>query len=115
MGLGFGGLIFFYSDKYNSGLIAFGSYNPLKNNCKRDVTRLALANVATSLYTAVVIFCVLGYMGRNNMTVCIEKDMQIMADLFPEVFHNSVDEVKSMFTRDQYIDVGKNVSSLHSN
>lgn len=70
------------------------------------MTRLALANVATSLYTAVVIFCVLGYMGRNNMTACVEKDMQIMADLFPDVFHNSVAEVKEMFSRDEYIDVG---------
>ncbi|KIH62112.1 hypothetical protein ANCDUO_07607 [Ancylostoma duodenale] len=61
MGLGFG------------GLIAFGSYNPLKNDCKKDAKWLALCNVVTSLYTAVVIFCVLGYMGHNTMNTCIEK------------------------------------------
>uniref|UniRef100_A0A915MYW0 Uncharacterized protein n=1 Tax=Meloidogyne javanica TaxID=6303 RepID=A0A915MYW0_MELJA len=40
MGLGFG------------GLIAFASYNPVKNNCKKDVLKMSLANLLTSLYTA---------------------------------------------------------------
>lgn len=55
------------------GLIAFSSYNPLKNNCKRDCVLLSIANLATSLYTALVIFCVLGYMGHKNYMQCIDK------------------------------------------
>nr|CDJ87077.1 Sodium:neurotransmitter symporter domain containing protein [Haemonchus contortus] len=92
MGLGFG------------GLIAFGSYNPLKNDCKRDAKWLALCNVLTSLYTAIVVFCVLGYMGHNTMNTCIEKDMEIMVSVFPENF-SSVADVRKMFTQDQYIEL----------
>ncbi|RCN53611.1 sodium-dependent neutral amino acid transporter B(0) family protein [Ancylostoma caninum] len=92
MGLGFG------------GLIAFGSYNPLKNDCKRDAKWLALCNVVTSLYTAVVIFCVLGYMGHNTMNTCIEKDMVMMQSIFPDKFP-TVDDVRKMFSREQYIEL----------
>ncbi|KAL6723128.1 hypothetical protein Aduo_018163 [Ancylostoma duodenale] len=92
MGLGFG------------GLIAFGSYNPLKNDCKKDAKWLALCNVVTSLYTAVVIFCVLGYMGHNTMNTCIEKDMVMMQSIFPDKFP-TVDDVRKMFSREQYIEL----------
>lgn len=56
-----------------SGLIAFGSYNPEKNNCKKDVLWLSLCNLITSLYMAIVIFCVLGYMGVQNYNSCIKR------------------------------------------
>ncbi|VDM63614.1 unnamed protein product [Angiostrongylus costaricensis] len=92
MGLGFG------------GLIAFGSYNPVKNDCKRDAKWLALCNVVTSLYTALVIFCVLGYMAHNTMNTCIEKDMIIMQSVFPEKFA-TVDDVRRAFTIEQYINL----------
>ncbi|VDL69266.1 unnamed protein product [Nippostrongylus brasiliensis] len=94
MGLGFG------------GLIAFGSYNPVKNDCKKDAKWLALCNVITSLYTAVVVFCVLGYMGHNTMNTCIERDMAIMQSVFPEKFA-TVDDVRKMFTREQYIEAAE--------
>ncbi|PAV87047.1 hypothetical protein WR25_12702 [Diploscapter pachys] len=89
MGLGFG------------GLIAFGSYNNPKNNCKRDALVLALANVATSLYTAFTIFCVLGFMAHRTMSECIEKDMHIMADVYNDQF-KSFDDVKAALSYDQY-------------
>lgn len=56
-----------------TGLIAFSSYNPIKNNVKRDVIVLSIANIVTSLYTALVVFCVLGFMGHNNYIACIER------------------------------------------
>jgi Sodium:neurotransmitter symporter family len=34
---------------------------------------LSAVNLFTSLYTAVVIFCVLGYMGHRNYIQCIDK------------------------------------------
>ncbi|CAI5456363.1 unnamed protein product [Caenorhabditis angaria] len=74
MGLGFG------------GLIAFGSYNPLKNDCKKDAVRLALVNIFTSIYTAVNIFCVLGYMATRQIHACIEEDKVHLHKLFPEEF-----------------------------
>uniref|UniRef100_A0A0K0FHA0 Transporter n=1 Tax=Strongyloides venezuelensis TaxID=75913 RepID=A0A0K0FHA0_STRVS len=76
MGLGFG------------GLIAFGSYNPLKNNCKKDTIRLSAINLGTSLYTAVVIFCVIGYMGHKNYMNCIDNDMKMLMSLYPNTFES---------------------------
>ncbi len=56
-----------------SGLIAFSSYNPPKNNVKRDVLLLSFANLFTSLYTAFVIFCILGYKGYKSYEKCLHE------------------------------------------
>lgn len=45
----------------------------MKNNCKKDTILLSAINLLTSLYTAFVIFCVLGYMGHKNYMSCIDK------------------------------------------
>ncbi|GMR60957.1 hypothetical protein PMAYCL1PPCAC_31152, partial [Pristionchus mayeri] len=92
MGLGFG------------GLIAFGSYNPLRNNCVRDVKILAFINLATSFYTAVVVFCVLGYMAHNNMHSCIKGDMMKMTEVYPELFP-TYDDVRGRFSDDDWKDL----------
>uniref|UniRef100_A0A0N5A748 Transporter n=1 Tax=Parastrongyloides trichosuri TaxID=131310 RepID=A0A0N5A748_PARTI len=89
MGLGFG------------GLIAFGSYNPLKNNCKKDTIRLSAINLATSLYTAVVIFCVIGYMGHKNYMSCIDNDMKKLMSLYPTTFE-SFESMKEQISLVEY-------------
>lgn len=61
LGLGFG------------GLIAFSSYNPIKNNVKRDVFLLSVTNLVTSLYSAFIVFCILGYKGHLNFDKCVTK------------------------------------------
>ncbi|TMS36290.1 hypothetical protein L596_003487 [Steinernema carpocapsae] len=94
MGLGFG------------GLIAFGSYNPVKNNCKRDTVLLSIANLITSLYTAVVIFCVLGFMGHKNYHACLDKDMAQILDLYPGKFAD-FSELKDNVTYDEYLEMRK--------
>uniref|UniRef100_A0A914IAH5 Transporter n=1 Tax=Globodera rostochiensis TaxID=31243 RepID=A0A914IAH5_GLORO len=91
MGLGFG------------GLIAFASYNPLKNNVKKDVLKMSVANLLTSLYTAFVIFCVLGYMGRKNFDRCIEKDMSLILKVQPGLFRN-MEEVRGNISVDEFTD-----------
>uniref|UniRef100_A0A915MGM1 Transporter n=1 Tax=Meloidogyne javanica TaxID=6303 RepID=A0A915MGM1_MELJA len=89
MGLGFG------------GLIAFASYNPVKNNCKKDVLKMSLANLLTSLYTAFVIFCVLGYMGRKNFNSCIEKDMSLILKVAPGLYKN-MEEINGNITMEEF-------------
>ncbi|VIO85870.1 Sodium:neurotransmitter symporter family protein [Brugia malayi] len=89
MGLGFG------------GLIAFGSYNPEKNNCKKDVLWLSLCNLITSLYMAIVIFCVLGYMGVQNYNNCIKRDMANILAIYPNKFRN-FDEIQKNISVEQY-------------
>jgi hypothetical protein len=89
MGLGFG------------GLIAFGSYNPIKNNCKRDTIFLSIANLITSLYTAFVIFCVLGYMGHKNYIQCYHDDLTQLLNLYPDQFAN-LNEVQGNISVEEY-------------
>uniref|UniRef100_A0A915C8Z9 Transporter n=1 Tax=Parascaris univalens TaxID=6257 RepID=A0A915C8Z9_PARUN len=95
MGLGFG------------GLIAFASYNPMRNNCKKDCVLLSLCNLLTSLYTAVVIFCVLGYMGGQNFHSCLDRDMAMILDLYPGRFAN-LDEIKGNISVEEYMQWMKN-------
>ncbi|KAL3112743.1 hypothetical protein niasHT_019717 [Heterodera trifolii] len=89
MGLGFG------------GLIAFASYNPLKNNVKKDVIKMSVANLLTSLYTAFVIFCVLGYMGTKNFERCMEKDMALILKVHPTLFRD-LDDLRANVSIEEF-------------
>jgi SNF family Na+-dependent transporter len=55
------------------GIIAFSSYNPPKNDVKRDVYILSACNLFTSLYTGCCIFSILGYKGHMSYTKCIDR------------------------------------------
>ena len=52
-------------------LIAFGSYNPPKNNCVRDVILVSVANAFTAVYASIVIFAILGFKAMTNVDKCI--------------------------------------------
>ncbi|XP_039298229.1 sodium- and chloride-dependent transporter XTRP3 isoform X1 [Nilaparvata lugens] len=52
-------------------LIAFGSYNPPKNNCVRDVILVSTTNALTAIYASVVVFAILGFKARANVDKCI--------------------------------------------
>uniref|UniRef100_A0A7E4UQ34 Transporter n=1 Tax=Panagrellus redivivus TaxID=6233 RepID=A0A7E4UQ34_PANRE len=74
MGLGFG------------GLIAFGSYNKIKNNVIQDTVMLSCINLATSFYTAIVVFCVIGFMAFQTYNECLTNDFQTLMSLYPDKF-----------------------------
>ena len=42
-------------------LVAFSSYNPVRNNCMRDAYIVVLINCGTSIFAGVVVFSILGY------------------------------------------------------
>ncbi|EDV26058.1 uncharacterized protein TRIADDRAFT_23982 [Trichoplax adhaerens] len=54
-------------------LIAFASYNPVKNKCGRDAVCVSLVNCCTSLFAAVVVFSVLGHMATTKYDACISS------------------------------------------
>ncbi|VDK43714.1 unnamed protein product [Anisakis simplex] len=114
MGLGFGGKIISNLNtipdneilqKFSNSilrLIAFASYNPMKNNCKKDCVVLSFCNLLTSLYTALVVFCVLGYMGNTNYHTCLDRDMEMILEFYPGRFAN-LGEIKGNITDDEWI------------
>ncbi|XP_067629253.1 sodium-dependent neutral amino acid transporter B(0)AT3 isoform X2 [Eurosta solidaginis] len=59
-------------------LIAFGSYNPPKNNCVRDVLLVSVCNAVTAIYASVVIFAILGFKATVNVDRCIELNKDIL-------------------------------------
>ncbi|CAK9296657.1 unnamed protein product [Gordionus sp. m RMFG-2023] len=60
LGLGFG------------SIIAFSSYNPPRNNCKKDAILVSCINCSTSIFACIVIFSVLGFKALNNYETCIK-------------------------------------------
>lgn len=62
-------------------LIAFGSYNPPKNNCVRDVILVSVANAFTAIYASVVIFSILGFKAMANVDKCV--NMWVIFDKAP--------------------------------
>lgn len=54
-------------------LIAFASYNPMKNNCKRDAIFMCCITVFTATFATVDIFAVLGFKAVANYEKCIHQ------------------------------------------
>ena len=52
-------------------LIAFASYNPLKNDTTRDAILLCSIDAGVSVYASVVIFCFIGYRAQTRMNECL--------------------------------------------
>lgn len=56
-------------------LIAFASYNPMKNNCKRDALFMCCITVFTATFATIDIFAVLGYKAVANYERCVHKNI----------------------------------------
>ncbi|XP_012555642.1 sodium- and chloride-dependent transporter XTRP3A [Hydra vulgaris] len=54
-------------------LIAFASYNPLKNDTTRDSLMMCVIDASVSIYSSIVLFCFLGYRAHYKMEECLSK------------------------------------------
>jgi len=62
----------FYSFNIGFGsLIAFGSYNPLRNDCIKDTIILSVFNACTAIYASIVIFAILGFKAVRSFDLCV--------------------------------------------
>jgi len=77
LGLGFG------------GVIAYSSYNDVKNNCRRDAIFVSIVNCATSMFASVVIFCILGFKAHHRSQHCITTHTDILNDFMTTMLPNS--------------------------
>ncbi|XP_042866307.1 sodium-dependent neutral amino acid transporter B(0)AT3-like [Penaeus japonicus] len=65
--------IFFSLGLAFGGLIAFGSYNPVNNNCLRDAILVSFTNCVTSLLAGVVVFSILGFKAHETHDRCMAE------------------------------------------
>ncbi|KAB7505937.1 Sodium-dependent neutral amino acid transporter B(0)AT3, partial [Armadillidium nasatum] len=56
-------------------LIAFASYNPMNNNCKRDAIFMCCITVFTATFATIDIFAVLGFKAVANFEKCVDHNL----------------------------------------
>ncbi|KAI4574332.1 hypothetical protein MJG53_012508 [Ovis ammon polii x Ovis aries] len=74
--------IFFSLSLAFGGHIAFASYNPPRNNCRRDAVSIALVNSMTSLYASIAVFSVLGFKAASDHGQCLDRNILHLINAF---------------------------------
>ncbi|KAG3266928.1 solute carrier family 6 member 18, transcript variant X3 [Ictidomys tridecemlineatus] len=74
--------IFFSLSLAFGGHIALASYNPPRNNCKKDAVTIALVNSLTSLYASITIFSVMGFKATNDYRQCLDSNILSLINEF---------------------------------
>ncbi|CAK8683357.1 sodium-dependent neutral amino acid transporter B(0)AT3-like [Clavelina lepadiformis] len=91
LGLGFG------------GVIAYSSYNDVKNNCKKDAITVSIINCASSLFASLVIFCVLGFKAHHKSQICIDRNIEKIHGFFNDYpDHDVIHFVTNMDRKNYY-------------
>ncbi|XP_062942128.1 inactive sodium-dependent neutral amino acid transporter B(0)AT3 [Cynocephalus volans] len=67
--------IFFSLSLAFGGHVAFASYNPPRNDCRKDAVVIALANSMTSLYASVTIFSIMGFKATKDYGRCLDRNV----------------------------------------
>jgi len=62
-------------------LIAFSSYNPMRNNVQRDTMMVGLTNYFTAIYACAVIFSIMGFKANLNFNNCKDNNADIIGRL----------------------------------
>ncbi|XP_018020637.1 sodium-dependent neutral amino acid transporter B(0)AT3 isoform X2 [Hyalella azteca] len=66
-------------------LIAFASYNPMKNDCKRDAIFMCAITVFTATFATIDIFAVLGFKAVANYEKCIHHNTAKLASILDQL------------------------------
>ena len=69
-------------------LIAFSSYNPIKNDSTRDAITVCLINCATSIYASVVVFAFIGFQVYYNFAF-LPLGLTIVHSAFKKYYYNT--------------------------
>ncbi|XP_004380364.1 inactive sodium-dependent neutral amino acid transporter B(0)AT3 [Trichechus manatus latirostris] len=97
--------IFFSLSLAFGGHISFASYNPPRNNCKKDAVIIAVVNSMTSLYASIAIFSVLGFKATNDYGHCLDRNIHSLINTF--------DLPDQSVSRDDYLAVLEHLNATH--
>ncbi|XP_076862785.1 sodium-dependent neutral amino acid transporter B(0)AT1-like [Brachyhypopomus gauderio] len=79
------------------GLVAFSSYNPVHNNCEQDSVIISIINGLTSVYSATVIYSIIGFRATEKYDECLGSNIVALLNTFnlPEgiITESNYDEV----------------------
>ncbi|MCJ8750139.1 hypothetical protein PDJAM_G00259120 [Pangasius djambal] len=64
------------------GLISFSSYNPVHNNCEQDSVIISVINGMTSVYSATVIYSIIGFRATEKYEECLGRNILALLNAF---------------------------------
>ncbi|GLD57932.1 sodium-dependent neutral amino acid transporter B(0)AT1-like protein [Lates japonicus] len=66
-----GAQVFYSFSLAFGGLISFSSYNSIHNNCEQDAVLISIINGCTSVYSATVIYSIIGFRATQKYDDCV--------------------------------------------
>ncbi|XP_051927936.1 sodium-dependent neutral amino acid transporter B(0)AT1-like [Hippocampus zosterae] len=77
-----GAQVFYSFSLAFGGLISFSSYNSVHNNCEQDAVLISIINGCTSVYSATVIYSIIGFRATEKFDDCIGGNILKLMNAF---------------------------------
>ncbi|KAJ8335114.1 hypothetical protein SKAU_G00407530 [Synaphobranchus kaupii] len=77
-----GAQVFYSFSLAFGGLISFSSYNSVHNNCEQDALIISLVNGFTSVFSATVIYSIIGFRATENFDACLGRNILALTNTF---------------------------------
>ncbi|XP_034090936.1 sodium-dependent neutral amino acid transporter B(0)AT1-like [Gymnodraco acuticeps] len=98
-----GAQVFYSFSLAFGGLISFSSYNSIHNNCEQDAVLISIINGCTSVYSATVIYSIIGFRATEKFDDCTSDNILKLMNAFnyPEnnITDGNYDQVLSQFNQ----------------
>ncbi|KAM3613679.1 uncharacterized protein V6R79_003505 [Siganus canaliculatus] len=96
-----GAQVFYSFSLAIGGLISFSSYNSVHNNCEQDAVIISIINGVTSVYTATVIYTIIGFRATERFDNCFSGNILALLNTFEmaegSITENNYDQVVQHF------------------
>ncbi|XP_072303753.1 sodium-dependent neutral amino acid transporter B(0)AT1-like [Eucyclogobius newberryi] len=86
-----GAQVFYSFSLAFGGLISFSSYNSVHNNCEQDAVLISIINGCTSVYSATVIYSIIGFRATQNFDDCVSDNILKLMNAFDVPENNITD------------------------
>lgn len=83
-----GAQVFYSFSLAFGGLISFSSYNSIHNNCEQDAVLISIINGCTSVYSATVIYSIIGFRATQKFDTCIDNNILTLLNAFDRPEHS---------------------------
>ncbi|XP_030644513.1 sodium-dependent neutral amino acid transporter B(0)AT1-like [Chanos chanos] len=77
-----GAQVFYSFSLAFGGLISFSSYNSVHNNCEQDAVIISVINGFTSVYSAIVIYSIIGFRATERFDDCLSGNILALLNAF---------------------------------